>query len=195
MAAIVIILFVAAVVAGVVGAMAHAQLVANRNHCDEAWANVTTELQRRHDLIPDLIETARAGATHERELLADVTELAAEAVRLTERNDASEAHQAIETELEDGIARVVARLERQPEVRGDQHYLDLQRQLVNTADRVQSVLRFYNGNVRAYNNSVQQFPSRVVAGLSGSGPRPYFHITTGPIGPGDPGGPVVQVDP
>ncbi len=183
MVGIVIALFVLAIVGAVVGALAHAQLVANRNHCDEAWANVTTELQRRHDLIPELIETARASAAHERQLLTEVAALTTEAVRLTEQDDASEAHQAVEAELEAGVQRIIVRMEHQPELRADQHYLELQRQLVHTADRVQSVLRFYNGNVRAYNNSVRQFPSRIVAGLAGSKPRPYFRIADGPTDP------------
>jgi len=183
MAGIVIALFILGVVCAVVGALAHAQLVANRNHCDEAWANVTTELQRRHDLIPELVETARASAAHERQLLTEVAALTTEAVRLTERNDASEAHEAVETELEAGVQRIIVRIEHQPELRADQHFLQLQRQLVHTADRVQSVLRFYNGNVRAYNNSVGQFPSRIVAALAGSKPRHYFRIAEGPSGP------------
>lgn len=189
MAGIVIALFVLAVVGAVAGAMIHAQLMANRNHCDEAWANVSVELQRRHDLIPELVETARASAAHERQLLTEVSTLASEAVRLTERSDASEAHQAIEAELEAGVQRIIVRIEHQPDLRADQHYLQLQRQLVHTADRLQSVLRFYNGNVRAYNNSVRQFPSRIVASLAGCKPRRYFRITD------DPTGPTVRADP
>ncbi|MEL6984197.1 MAG: LemA family protein [Actinomycetota bacterium] len=180
MAGLVIALFVLAVVGGVAGAMAHAQLVANRNHCDEAWANVTAELQRRHQLIPELIEAASAGAAHERQLLTEVTALTAEAVRLTEQNDASDAHEAIEAKLEAGVQKIIIRIERQPELRTDQHYLELHHQLVTTADRVQSVLRFYNSNVRAYNNSVRQFPSRIVAAMSGSKPLEYFRITDTP---------------
>lgn len=176
MAGIVIALLALGLVAAVVGAMVHAQLVANRNHCDEAWANVIGELQRRHELVPELIETAKAHADHERRLLSDVTGLVTEAVQLTDRKDPSTEHQAVEARLEAGINQIVAQIEHDPEARADRHFVELQRQLVTTADRVQSVLRFYNGNVRAYNNTVQQFPARLVAGLANSKPRPYFRI-------------------
>lgn len=148
-------------------------LVSVRNHCDEAWSNIDTELQRRYDLIPNLIETTKGYAKHERELLEDVVNLREKA----SGNHGSVASQAAdESLLQNALGRLMVRLEAYPDLKASTNFLELQKELANTENRIQAALRFYNGNVRENNNRIQQFPSNVIAGMFTFGPRDYFEL-------------------
>jgi LemA protein len=148
-------------------------LVAVRNHCDEAWANIDTELKRRHDLIPNLVATVKGYASHEREVLTKVTELREACIKTP---DATAQHAQMEGKLASALQSLMVRLEAYPELKANRNFLDLQKELTNTEDRIQAALRFYNGNVRENNTKVEMFPSNMVAGISGFAKREYFEI-------------------
>ncbi|PCJ53226.1 MAG: hypothetical protein COA70_09875 [Planctomycetota bacterium] len=148
-------------------------LVSIRNHCDEAWSNIDTELQRRYDLIPNLVETAKGYAKHERELLEDVVKLREKAAG----NHGAVASQAIdENMLQNALGKLMVRLEAYPDLKASANFVELQKELANTENRIQAALRFYNGNVRENNNKMEQFPSNVVAGMFSFTNRDYFEL-------------------
>jgi LemA protein len=132
-----------------------------RNLVAESWANVDVALKRRHDLIPNLVKVVERYALHERELLQEIVEtrnrlenLAADVPALSRG----------ETELSGLIGRVIARAEAYPDLKSSEHFLELQRELTNTEDRIAAARRFYNGNVREYRIAVQSIPASLLAG-------------------------------
>ncbi|MBT3340890.1 MAG: LemA family protein [Planctomycetes bacterium] len=148
-------------------------LVSIRNQCDEAWSNIDTELKRRYELIPNLVNTVKGFAKHERELLQEVTAMREKA----SSNDGSIASQAAdESALQGVLSKLMVRLEAYPEVKASPNFLELQSELSNTENRIQAALRFYNGNIRANNNKVQQFPSNIIAGMFGFQLREFFEL-------------------
>lgn len=137
-------------------------LVAIRNHIKDACANIDTELKRRYDLIPNLVETTKGYAKHERETLERVIELRNQC----KANQGSPAEQALtERQLVAGLSGIFALAENYPDLKANANFLQLQTELVNTEDRIQAARRFYNGNVRNYRNKTQTFPSNIVADL------------------------------
>lgn len=148
------------------------KLVGMRLRVRESWANIDTELKRRHDLIPNLVSTVKGYAAHERILFEEVTKLRTEA-RLTgdthERRDQ-------ERRLSSALGRLFAVAENYPQLRASDNFLQLQRQLSETEDRIQASRRFFNGNVRDYNNQVQQFPSNLVAKTFRFASHEYFEV-------------------
>lgn len=148
-------------------------LVRGRNHCDEAWSGIDTELKRRYDLIPNVVSTVKGYATHERETLERVTQ-ARNAAVASHGSPASQAKD--ENVLVDSLKRLLAVVESYPDLKASEHFLRLQQELVNTEDRIQRARRFYNGNVREYNNRVQVIPSALIAGPFGFKEREFFEI-------------------
>ena len=148
-------------------------LVRGRNHCDEAWSDVDTELKRRYDLIPNLVNTVKGYAAHERETLEQVTQ-ARNAAVASQGSPASQAKD--ENVLVDSLKRLLVVVESYPDLKASQNFLKLQQELVNTEDRIQRARRFYNGNVRDYNNRVQVIPSALIAGPFGFKEREFFEI-------------------
>jgi LemA protein len=148
-------------------------LVSLRNHIREAWSNVDTELQRRYNLIPNLVATVKGYAAHERETLERVIEL---------RNRCAANHGAIadqardENQLVDALKRLFVLVENYPQLKADQHFLKLQGELTNTENRIQAARRFYNGNVRDYRNKRETFPSNLVAGMFSFPPVEFFSV-------------------
>jgi len=141
-------------------------LVRGRNHVREAWAGIDTELKRRYDLIPNLVETVKGYAAHEREVLERVVEARTRAVAST----GSPGEQARdENVLVQALRQLFALREGYPDLKANQNFLALQGQLAETEDRIQAARRLYNGNVREYNNRCEMFPTNVLAGL--------FHFT------------------
>lgn len=149
-------------------------LVGIRNHCDEAWSNIDTELQRRYDLIPNLVETTKGYAKHERELLEDVVNLREKAAG---NHGAIASQAADESLLQNALGKLMVRLEAYPDLKASANFVELQKELANTENRIQASLRFYNGNVRENNNKMEQFPSNVVAGMFSFTKRDYFELT------------------
>lgn len=148
-------------------------LVGLRNHIREAWSNIDTELKRRHDLIPNLVEVVKGYAAHERTVLERVIELRN---RCQQHHESVDSRSSDETQLTDALGQLMMVAENYPTLKADQHYMKLQQELVNTEDRIQSSRRFYNGNVREYRNKCQMFPSSIVASLFGFRPESYFGI-------------------
>jgi len=137
-------------------------LVALRNHISEAWSNIDTELKRRYDLIPNLVEIVKGYAKHERATMEEVTRLR----NLCAADRGSVRHQeGTERQLVGAVQKLLAVAEAYPDLKANRNFLELQRELVNTEDRIQAARRFYNGNVRDMRNKCERFPSNIIAGM------------------------------
>jgi LemA protein len=172
-------MIVLAVIAGlvlltaIVGVVAYNRFVQQRQYIDNAWSNVDTELQRRYDLVPNLVETVKGYAAHERTTFEAVTRARADAID----DHGSPAEQAVtESVLVDALKSLFAVSEAYPDLQASTSFVDLQRQLISTEDRIQAARRFYNNNVRAYNERVQSVPTNLIARLFGFDERTYFDV-------------------
>jgi LemA protein len=149
------------------------QLVSLRNLVRESWANVDTELKRRYDLIPNLVETVRGYAAHERGVFEAVAQARAAAVASTGRPSS----QAVdENNLVHALKSLFAVVENYPELKANQNFLRLQQSLVDTEDRIQAARRFYNANVRDYNTRCETVPSVIIANAFGFQTADFFEI-------------------
>lgn len=153
-------------------------LVAIRNHIRDAWANIDTELKRRYDLIPNLVETAKGYAKHESETLENVIALRNKCVNNT---GSPEQQATTEKLLVSSLNGLFALAENYPDLKANANFQQLQEELVNTEDRIQSARRFYNGNVREYRNKTQSFPSNIVANMFGFPPMAEEFFEVDPI--------------
>ena len=149
------------------------RLVSLRNLIRDAWANVDTELRRRYDLIPNLVETVKAYVAHERAVIESVTEARARAMGAT---GTPEQQANVENELGRTLGGLFAVCEGYPDLKASQNFLQLQHELVNTEDRIQAARRFFNGNVREFNTLVESFPSNVIAGMFHFERWEYFEV-------------------
>src|SRR5207244_9659903 len=149
------------------------RFVSQRNLIRNAWANIDTELRRRYDLIPNLVETVKGYAAHEREVFEEVarTRSAAAGASGTPAQQA-----AAEGPFVAALGKLFAVAENYPELKANQNFLALQQELSNTEDRIQASRRFYNANVRDFNSRVQSFPSNVIAGMFGFKEEEFFEI-------------------
>jgi LemA protein len=147
-------------------------MVKARNKVDEAWSGIDVQLKRRHDLIPNLVETVKGYATHEREVFENVS--AARSAAINARGPA-EAGQA-EGALTRALGGLFAVAEAYPQLRAAESFTELQRELANTEDQIAGSRRIYNGNVQSYNTKIQIFPNSVMAGPFGFTPREFFEI-------------------
>jgi LemA protein len=153
--------------------IAYNRFVSQRNLVQESWRQIDVELKRRHDLIPNLVETVKGYATHEREVFESVTRARAAAAA----PGASPAEQAKqEGVLGQALGRLFAVAEAYPDLKASTNFLELQRQLTETEDRIAAGRRFYNANVRALNTRVESFPSNVIAGMFGFKQAEYFEV-------------------
>jgi len=148
-------------------------LIRLKNHCSESGADIDTELKRRHDLIPNLVETVKGYAAHERQILARLTESRAKA---SSAYDSLKDLCSAENELIRGVTQVFALAESYPNLKADRHFLELQQELVNTEDRIQAARRFFNANVRDLNNRVEMFPSSIIASMASIRKADYFEV-------------------
>ena len=162
-----------AIVAAIALLLTYNRFVRLRNLIDESWHDIDTELQRRYDLIPNLVETVKGYAAHEREVFESVTTLRTQA--MAERRP-PDAQAPIEQALGRGVAQVMAVAEAYPDLKASAHFLELQRALVDTEDRIQVARRIYNANVRSYNTMVQSFPSMIIASAFDYETRPFFEV-------------------
>jgi LemA protein len=156
----VIILLVLVIIAGLWAVAAYNGLVKLRNLVQEAWHQIETELQRRHDLIPNLVETVKGYAAHERATLEAVT-AARTAAAAPGAGPAEQAAQ--ENILTQALGRLFAVAEAYPDLKANQNFLQLQAELTNTEDRVAAGRRFYNANVRDLNTRIETFPTSIIA--------------------------------
>ena len=155
------------------GVVSYNRFVSQRQLIKDAWANIDTELRRRYDLIPNLVETVRGYASHERAVFENVTKARAAATAAT----GSPAEQAAaEGPLVAALRQLLAVAEAYPDLKANQNFLALQSELANTEDRLQTARRFYNANVRDYNERVKQFPSGVIASIFNFEEEEYFEV-------------------
>jgi len=138
----------------------------------EAWADIDVQLKRRYDLIPNLIESVKGYAAHEKAVFENVTKARAAAMdagSLEEKGNA-------ENELSKTLKSLFAVAEAYPDLKANQNFLELQRELEDTENKIQAARRFYNGNVRDLNTSLQSFPGNVIADLFRFEPREFFEL-------------------
>ena len=154
-------------------AMMYNSLVRLRQQCREAWSNIDTELKRRYNLIPNLIETVKGYAAHEREVLLSVTEARNKAVAST-GSPGSQARD--ENVLVAALRQLFAVAEKYPNLKANENFLELQKQLAETEDRIQAARRFYNANVRDLNTRIEVFPSNIIARLFHFAKEEFFEI-------------------
>jgi len=154
-----------------------------RNTVDESWHDIGTELQRRYDLIPNLVNTVRGYAAHEREVLNSVTSLRIDAMAVPRPPDAQAPREAA---LGRGVAQLMAVAEQYADLKANDEFLSLQRELVDTEDRIQVARRIYNANVRSYDTLVQSFPALIIARSFDFELRPYFEVEPAVRGTGPP---------
>jgi LemA protein len=160
---------VAVLVLGVI--VSYNRFVRQRNLVQESWRQIDVELTRRHDLVPNLVETVKGYAAHERQTLEAVTAARA-AAAAPGSSPAQQAQQ--ENVLTGALRQLFAVAESYPDLKASTNFLELQRQLAETEDRVAAGRRFYNANVRALNTRVQSFPSSVIANMFGFKEAEYF---------------------
>jgi LemA protein len=171
----VLLVLVAIIVIGVVAFISmYNRFARQRNTIDESWRQVDVELQRRHDLIGNLVEVTRAFAQFEQRTLAQVVAARGQAVAAHGAGPAAQGH--AEQALNGALSTFFAVAEQYPNLKANQNYLALQEQMVETEDRVAAGRRFYNGNVRAYNTRFDTFPSSVVANVGKFVKKEYYEV-------------------
>lgn len=146
------------------------RLVVLRNRTQEAWADIEVQLKRRYDLIPNLVETVKGYATHERELFERVTQARTAAMATGSIQERGKAENALSQTLKS----LFAVAESYPQLRAAENFLELQRELTDTEDKIQASRRFYNGNVRDLNIQMETFPTNFVAGTLGFKKMEFF---------------------
>ena len=145
-------------------------LIKLKNRVDEAWSDIDVQLKRRYDLIPNLISTVKGYATHEKELLEKVTEARAKAINAGTVAE----HEQAENMLTGALKSVFAVAENYPDLKANQNFLELQRELSDTENKIQASRRFYNGNVRDFNTKIEVFPNNLIASKLNFSKRDFF---------------------
>lgn len=152
-------------------------LVQTKVRVEEAWSDITVQLKRRYDLIPNLIETVKGYAKHEKTVFQDVTEARANALNAQEKGP-KEAAQA-ENVFSGALKSLFAVAEAYPDLKANENFKHLQEELVDTEDKIQAARRFYNGSARDLNIKVKTFPNILIAGPMGFSEREFFEVDEG----------------
>lgn len=147
-------------------------LVTLKNRTDEAWSDIDVQLKRRYDLIPNLVNTVKGYATHERELFEKVTQARAQAMGAQNPEQKSQA----ENMLSGTLKSLFAVAENYPQLKANENFLELQRELADTENKIQAARRFYNGNVRDFNIKIETFPDVLIAKQLGYIKREFFGL-------------------
>ncbi len=155
------------------------RLVALRNRVDNGWSQIDVQLRRRYDLIPNLVETVKGYAAHEREVFEHVTQARASAIGARGVGDQAQA----ENQVTAGLRRLFAVAENYPELKANENFLALQEELTATESKIAYARQFYNDQVMRLNTQIQRFPSNVIARLFGFRPREFFEIEEPARGP------------
>lgn len=150
-------------------------LIKLKNRVDEAWSDIDVQLKRRHDLIPNLVNTVKGYATHEKELFEKITQARAQAIGAQNPADKEKA----ENMLSGTLKSLFAVAENYPDLKANQNFLELQRELTDTEDKIQASRRFYNGNVRDFNTKIETFPTNIFAGMLHFVKRDFFQAEEG----------------
>ena len=172
-------IIIALIVVGVVLVLAIGFIVATynglvtlRNRVEEAWSDITVQLKRRTDLIPNLVNSVKGYPTHEKEVFEKVTEARSAIMDAKGVKDTAEA----ENMLEGALKSLFAVAEAYPDLKANQNFMQLQQELVDTEDKIQASRRFYNGGVRDLNTKIQTFPANIVAGMFNFQAKEFFEV-------------------
>ncbi len=150
-------------------------LVTKRNRVNEGWSDIDVQLKRRHDLIPNLVESVKGYASHEKETLTAVIEARNMAMGAQQKGDAKGLANA-ENMLTGALKSIFALSENYPALRANENFLNLQNELSDTENKVQAARRFYNGQVRDFNTAVEKFLAVMIAGMLGFKKRDFFEL-------------------
>jgi LemA protein len=174
---IIVILVIVAIIA-LVAMGAYNGFVKSRNLIQESWRQVDVELNRRYELIPNLVETVRAYAGHERNTLEDITRLRSQAQQLSQSEGALPSQQRadVEAALTGAVRNLIVSVEAYPDLKSNVNFLELQKQLTETEDRIAAGRRFYNANVRVYNTKVDSVPTNIIANMFHFEKATYFEV-------------------
>lgn len=148
------------------------RFVRQRNILNEAWSGIDVQLKRRHDLIPNIVETVKGYAQHEKKVLEEITNLRS---RLTEQATVKEKGQ-IENSFSHALKNIFALAEAYPDLKANQNFIELQRVLADTEEQIQLARRYYNGAARDYNTMVQSFPNNILAKMFNFTKAEFFEI-------------------
>jgi LemA protein len=173
---VVYIVIAVVVLAAVAYVLINNSMIGARNKCDEAWSGIDVQLKRRHDLVPNLVETVKGYAAHEQQTFSRVTDARAGAIA-AENAPPAERAQA-ESQLSAALGGIRAVAEQYPQLRAADNFLRLQAQLAEIEDEIQASRRIYNSNVQIYNTRIQVFPNSLVAARGDFQPREFFEIET-----------------
>jgi len=163
----------------VYGVLLFNRLVSLRNRADNGWSQIDVQLRRRYDLIPNLVETVKGYAAHERELFEHVAEARTSAIGAQGVGDQAQA----ENQITAGLRRLLAVAENYPELKANENFLALQEELTATESKIAYARQFYNDQVMRLNTLIQSFPSNLVASAFGFTPREFFEIDDPARGP------------
>jgi LemA protein len=147
-------------------------IIAARNRVDESWSGIDVQLKRRHDLVPNLVETVKGYAEHESATFEKTTKARAEAMQATSVGDTAQA----ESKLSGALTELRAVAENYPTLRATENFQQLSRNLSELEDEIQASRRIYNSNVQSYNTDIQQFPGSIIANQGGFTAREFFEI-------------------
>jgi len=147
-------------------------LVTLKIRVDEAWSDITVQLKRRLDLIPNLVNSVKGYAAHESGVFEKVTQARANALNAQGVKETA----AAENQFEDALKSLFAVAESYPDLKANQNFLQLQQELVDTEDKIQAARRFYNSGVRDLNTKIQVFPNNIFAGMLGFRQREFFEV-------------------
>lgn len=170
-----VIVLIIVIIVAIAGISMYNGLIKLRNRVDEAWSDIDVQLKRRYDLIPNLVNTVKGYAAHEKELFEKVTE--ARAVAMGAGTPAEK--EKAENLLSGTLKSLFAVAENYPDLKANQNFLELQRELTDTEDKIQAARRFYNGNVRDFNTKIQVFPNNIFAGMLNFTKREFFAAEEG----------------
>ncbi len=151
------------------------RLITLKTRTQEAWSDIDVQLKRRHDLIPNLVETVKGYATHERELFEKVTEARSRAMGAGSVKEKAKA----ENMLSDTLKSLFAVAENYPQLRASENFVELQKELSDTENKIQAARRFYNGNVRDLNIQIDTFPANLAASIFAFKKMEFFEAEAG----------------
>ncbi len=166
--AIILLIVVAVIAVGII--FMYNGLIRLKNRVDEAWSDIDVQLKRRYDLIPNLVNTVKGYAAHEKEVFDRVTQARSAAMGA----GSAEAKGQAENMLSGALKSLFAVAEAYPDLKANQNFLELQRELTDTEDKIMAARRFYNGNVRDFNTKIQVFPTNIFAGMLNFTKRDFF---------------------
>lgn len=169
-----IILIIAIVVVGWF-VLSYNGFIKGKNQYTEAWADIEVQLKRRYDLIPNLVNTVKGYATHESTAFEKVTEARSKAMQASSLAD----HASAEENLGKAVTGLFGIAEAYPDLKANANFIELQRELSDTENKIQAARRFYNGTVKDFNTRVQSVPSNIVAGLFGFKTTEFFDLADG----------------